>query len=53
MKVRKIEISPKTIIFTVVFLLSLVLLWQIRSIIVLVFISFVLMQAINPLVTRL
>lgn len=53
MKVRKIEISPKTIIFTVVFLLSLVLLWQIRSIIVLLFISFVLMQALNPLVTRL
>jgi len=52
MKVRKIEISPKTVIFTVVFLLSLVLLWQIRSIIVLLFISFVLMQAINPLVTR-
>jgi len=53
MKIRKIEISPKTIIFTVVFLLSLILLWQIRSIIILLFISFVLMQALNPLVTRL
>ncbi len=53
MKVRKIEISPKTIVFTVTFLLSLVLLWQIRSIIVVLFISFVLMQALNPLVTRL
>lgn len=53
MKTRKIEISHKTIIFTVFFLLALVFLWQIRSIIILVFISFVLMQAINPLVNRL
>jgi predicted PurR-regulated permease PerM len=53
MKIKKIEISHKTIIFTVFFLLALTLLWQVRSIIILVFISFVLMQAINPLVSRL
>lgn len=53
MKVKKIEISHKTIIFTVFFLLALTLLWHIRSIIILVFISFVLMQAINPVVVRL
>jgi len=53
MKVRKIEISPKTIIFTVFFLLALVFFWQIRSILIMVFISFVLMHALDPLVNRL
>ncbi len=53
MKVRKIEISHKTIIFTVVFLIALAFLWQIKSIILLIFVSFVLMQAINPLVSEL
>lgn len=53
MKPKRIEISYKTIIFTVVFLLSLVVLWQIRSLIVLLFISFVFMEALNPAVTRL
>jgi len=50
---QKIEISHKTIIFTVIFLLSLAVLWQIRSIIVLLFIAFVLMEALNPAVNRL
>ena len=53
MKVRKIEISPKTIVFTVCFLLALAFFWQIRSILIIVFISFVLMHAVNPLVCRL
>jgi len=53
MKIRKIEISPKTIIFTVGFLLAIAFFWQIRDILVMIFISFVLMHAINPLVTRL
>ena len=53
MKNGKIEISHKTIIFTVLFLLAIAFFWQIRSIITLLFISFVLMQAINPLVCRL
>ena len=53
MKTRKIEISHRTIIFTAVFLLALAFLWQIKNIIILVFISFVLMQAINPLVSEL
>lgn len=53
MKPKRIEISYKTIIFTVVFLLSLVVLWQIRSIILLLFISFVFMEALNPAVTKL
>lgn len=53
MKNKKIEISYKNIVFTVLFLLGLVVLWQIRTLIVLLFISFVLMEALNPTVTRL
>lgn len=47
---RKVEISSKTIVFTVFFILSLWLLFQVRSIIIMLFISFILMTAINPLV---
>jgi len=53
MKAKKIEISYKTIIFTVLFLLALVVLWQIRSLVILLFVSFVFMEALNPAVTRL
>ena len=53
MKTRKIEISHKSIIFTILFLLALAFFWQIRSIITLVFVGFVLMEAINPLVRQL
>ena len=52
MKIRKIEISPKTIIFTVCFLAAIAFFWQIRDILVMLFISFVLMHAINPLVCQ-
>lgn len=50
METKKIEISQKTIIFTVGLLLSLWFLFQVRSIIVLLFIAFILMTAVNPLV---
>ncbi len=50
---KKIEISYKNIVFTVLFLLGLVVLWQIRTLIVLLFISFVFMEALNPAITRL
>lgn len=50
MVTHRIEISPRTIIFTVSFLLGLWFLYQIRSIVVLIFISFILMTAVNPLV---
>lgn len=46
----RVEIAPKTIVFTVSFLLLLWLLFQIRGILILVFISFILMTAVNPLV---
>ena len=50
---KKIEISHRTIIFTVFFLISLWLLWQIRQIIFGLFISLVLMAAINPMVDKM
>jgi predicted PurR-regulated permease PerM len=49
----KIEISHRTIIFTTSFLLSLWLLFQIRQIILALFIAVVLMSALNPLVDRM
>jgi predicted PurR-regulated permease PerM len=50
---QKVEITYKTIIFTVLFLLSLALVWSIREIIILFFVSFVLMEALNPTVIKL
>lgn len=53
MKNIRVEISFKTIIFTTLFAVALALLWQIRSILILFFISFIFMEAINPTVNRL
>jgi predicted PurR-regulated permease PerM len=53
MKPQKVEISYKTIIFTVLFLLSLVVVWQLRSIIILLFVGFIFMETLNPMVSRL
>ena len=50
MTTQRIDISNRTIIFSVFFLLALWLLYQIRSIIILIFISFILMTAVNPLI---
>lgn len=49
----KVEISHKTIIFTVIFLLVLWFIYHILDILFLLFISFVLMTAIRPLVNFL
>ena len=49
----KIEISYRTILFTIFFLIFLWFLWQIKVIIFWVFVSFILMSAIKPLVERL
>jgi predicted PurR-regulated permease PerM len=51
--VKKIEISHRTIIFTVLFSISLYLLYEIRQILTIFFIAVVLMSAINPAVNRL
>lgn len=50
---NKIEISHRTIIFTTLFLIGLWLLFEIRQIIVALFVSLILMAAINPAVDRL
>lgn len=49
---RKVDVSSKSIVFTILFLTSLWFLYQVRSIIVMLFISFILMTAINPLVRK-
>lgn len=53
MKPQKIEITYKTIIFTVGFLLSLWLVWYIRDILTLMFLSLMFMEVLNPSVTAL
>lgn len=50
---RKIEISHRTIIFTVLFLLGLWFLFQIRQIILVLFVAVILMSALNSPVARL
>jgi len=52
-KVYKIEISAKTIIFTVLFLIFLNLLWLVRELIFSFFIAFIIMSALDPLVSYL
>lgn len=49
----KIDISYRPIIFTVFFLISLFLLFQIRQIILMLFIAIILMTALNPWVDKL
>lgn len=50
MAVQKVEISYKTIVFTVFFLLSLVFLYEIRQILLLLFVSFIFISSLNPIV---
>lgn len=50
---KKIEISHRTIIFTVLLLISLYFLYQIRQTLVVLFVSLVLMSALNPAVNKL
>ncbi|MFH2085719.1 MAG: AI-2E family transporter [bacterium] len=50
MESHKIEISPKTILFAIGTLLSIWFFYQVRSIIVLLFVAFILMTAVNPLI---
>jgi predicted PurR-regulated permease PerM len=50
---RRVEISSKTIIFTIVLILSLGLVWRIRQLIYALFIAFIFMSALKPMVNRL
>jgi predicted PurR-regulated permease PerM len=47
---RKVEISHKTVIFTVLFLLGLWFIFQIRDILAIIFVAIVLMSALKPAV---
>lgn len=47
---QKIEVSSKTIIFTVFFLIFLRILWLIRDLIFALFLAFILMSALKPIV---
>ena len=49
----KVEISHKTIIFTVALLVALWFLFQIREIVFLLFISFIIMSGLRPIVDGL
>lgn len=50
---EKIEISHRTVIFTVLFVVSLWLIFKVINVLLLLFIAFILMTALNPLVNRL
>ena len=50
METKKVEISQKTIVFTFSLVLGLWFIYQVRSIIVLLFIAFILMTAVNPVI---
>ena len=50
---EKIEISHRTIIFTLLLLAFLWLVYKVINVILLLFVSFILMTALNPLVNRL
>lgn len=53
MKPAKVEISHKTIIFTVFFLLFLYFLFQIRHILLLIFIAIIFMSTLSPIVDKM
>lgn len=50
---RKIEISHRTIIFTVCFFLFLWLFWLVKDIILTIFVAFILVSALRPTVEKL
>ncbi len=51
--VNKVEVSHKTILFTVLFLASLWIIFQIRDILLILFVAFILTSAISPIIDKL
>ena len=49
----RVELSQYSIVFVVLFILGLLFLFQIRNIVLFIFIALILMSALNPLVDRL
>ncbi len=52
-KVKKVDISHRTIIFSILFLIGLWFLYQIREILLALFISIILMGSLNPTIQKL
>lgn len=52
-KFLKIEISTRTIVFTVLFILSLQVLWMVRELLFSLFIAFIITSSLSPLVSKL
>lgn len=50
MTTQKIEISRKTIVFCVGLIISLLVIWQLRDLVLLFFLCFIFMEALNPAV---
>jgi predicted PurR-regulated permease PerM len=50
---QKIEVSSKSIVFTIILVISLWILWQIRDLLLLFFICLIFMESINPTVQKL
>ncbi len=50
---RKIEISHRTIIFTILFLILLLFLYSIRDLIFEIFLALLIMAILNPIVKKL
>lgn len=53
MKIQKIEITPKTIIFIIAVLLTLKFIWIIRDLVFSLFIAFIIVSALKPVVESL
>ncbi len=53
MKAQKVEITYRTIIFTVLFLISLLVLWRLRTLILTVFLCFLFMEGLHPAINWL
>lgn len=53
MKAQKVEITYRTIIFTVLFLISLLVIWHLRGLILMVFLCFLFMEGLHPAVSWL
>jgi predicted PurR-regulated permease PerM len=53
MKPSRVEISFKTIVYSLLLLVGLFVLWKVRDMIFLILICFIFMEALNPTVSRL
>ena len=49
-KTYKIEISAKTIVFTIFFILGLQLLWMVKALVFSLFVAFIVMSALDPII---